>query len=107
MSDVATCSDQLPHILEQTQHLIVGSVVWHKETQVGIANDGGNANETSSAAWNNAHILPRVFARFVLTVVLIVQIRDSFSQWLDSCSRALYMLDPTRDNLFDIHIRDR
>lgn len=68
------------HILEQTQHFVISRVIGQEETQIGIAQDGGNSNQTRTAARHNGHILPRVLAVLALAVHLIVQLGNGLSQ---------------------------
>lgn len=47
---------------------------------VDIADDSGNARETRTPSWHNAHVLKGVLTRLSFAVCVIVQVCDSFSQ---------------------------
>jgi hypothetical protein len=77
-------------ILEQAQHLVVRGVVGDEEANIRIAQHGSDSDETSSSARHNADILPRVLTVFALAVVVVVEVRNGFSQRLDSCRRPIF-----------------
>jgi len=53
------------------------------DTQVGIVQDSGNANQASPSTRDNSNILPRILALLSLSVMGIVQVGDGNPQWLD------------------------
>nr|POE47028.1 hypothetical protein CFP56_00360 [Quercus suber] len=94
-------------ILKEGQHLVVGSVVWNKEAQIGIATSTGehwyladhdrdhlqnssNTDQSSTPTRHDADVLPSVLAFFTLTVMGVVEVRNSRPQRLDTSSRAIF-----------------
>jgi len=77
------------HITEQSQHLVVGSVVGNEESEVGVSKDGCYPDEASSATWNDTDILPGVLALLSLTMVFVVEVSNGLSEGLDTSGRAL------------------
>lgn len=57
-------------------------VVRNEKAKVGISQDGRDANQTSPATGHDADVLPRILTGFAFAVVLIVEMSDSFSQFL-------------------------
>lgn len=79
-----SCPHSLTYVLEQTQHFVVSSVIRQKETEIRIAQYGGNADQPSAATRDNCHILPGILALLALSVHFIVQLGNSFSQGLNT-----------------------
>jgi hypothetical protein len=67
----------------------VTSVVGNEEANVGIVQDGGNADETSAAAGDNGDVLPGVLAGLPLAVHLVVEMGHGLTQGLDAGGRAV------------------
>ena len=90
MDMVAICFGQRrgnsSKVSEESQHLIISSIVRNEETQISIIQDSSDTDETSSAARDDSNILPGILAVFALTMMYVVQIGDGSSQWLDTCS---------------------
>lgn len=78
------------HVLEETQHLVVGRVVGQEETQIRVAQHGSDANQASSATGDDGHILPRVQAVLALAMHLVVQLGDGLSQGPDAGRGAVF-----------------
>jgi hypothetical protein len=72
-----------------TEHLVVSRVVRQEETQVGVTQDSGDSDETSTATRNDGNVLPSVQAALTLAMMLVVQVGNSLSQWLDTGGRAI------------------
>lgn len=68
------------YVFEQTQHLVVGSVVGQEETQVRVTQHGRDSDQPSTTTRHNSHVLPGILALLVLTVHLIVQVGDRLPQ---------------------------
>lgn len=79
-----------PFCTDKRQHLVVGSVIWDEEAQVGIAKNCSNANKASTSAWNDADILPGILALLSFAVMLIVQLGHGLAQRLDTGSRTIF-----------------
>jgi hypothetical protein len=77
-------------VLKQAQHFVVCGVVWDKESNVGISQHSGDSDETRSSARDHTHVFPRVLAVFALPMVVIVEVRDSFPQRLDTRCRTVF-----------------
>ena len=77
------------YIFEQTQHLVVSRVIRDEEAQICIAQDSRDPDQASSATGYNANILPGILGALSLPVILIVEVCDSGSKRLDSCSRTI------------------
>lgn len=75
---------------KQGQHLVVGGVIGDEESQVGVTNDGGDANEACATAGDDADIFPRVLGGFSLAVVGIVEVCDCDAEGLDSGCWAVF-----------------
>ena len=71
-------------VLEERQHLVVGCIVGNEEADVGVVEDGGDADKTSAAAGNDAYVLPCVLGFFALAVHLVVEVGDGFAEGLDA-----------------------
>jgi hypothetical protein len=76
-------------VLEETQHFIVGRVVWQEERQVRVTQDGSNTDQTSTTTGDNGNVLPSILALFSLSVGLVVELGNSLSQRLDTSCRAV------------------
>ena len=76
--------------------LVVGSVVWDEEAQVGIIQHSGDSNEARPATRHNGNILPGILALLPLAMLMVVEIGYSFSQRLYSRSRSIF--PPTHRN---------
>ena len=72
------------YVTEQTQHLVVRSIIGNEESEVCISEDGSNSDEASSATRHDADVLPGVFAFLALAVVLVVEICNCRTQRLDA-----------------------
>lgn len=77
------------HVLEQTQHLVVGRVVGQEETEIGGAENGSDADQASAASGHDGDILPSVFALLALAVHDVVEVGDGLAQRLDASGRAV------------------
>lgn len=67
------------YVLEERQHLIVGSVIGNEETDIGITEHSSNSDQTGSTTWNDTDVLPCVLAGLALSVVLVVKFGNSSS----------------------------
>ena len=76
-------------VLEERQHLVVGSIIGDEEAQVGIVQDSGNSDQACPSTRDNGNVLPRILARLVLAVLMVVQIGHGFPQRFDTSSRAI------------------
>ena len=65
------------NVFEETQHLIVGSIVRDEESEVGIPEDSSNSDETCSSSRYDAYVFPGVLTLLALTMVGVVEIGDS------------------------------
>ena len=72
------------HVLEETKHFVVCRVIGQEETEVRVTQDGCDSDETSTTTGNNSNVLPGVLAVLALTMHLIVELGNSFSQGLDT-----------------------
>lgn len=72
------------YILEQGQHFVVGAIVGNEVGDIAVVENGGNADETSSASGNNADVFVAVLAFFALSVVDVVQVCHCSSETLDT-----------------------
>lgn len=77
-------------VLEEGEHFVVGGVVGDEEADVGVVQNGGNPNETSTAAGDDGDVLPGVLAGFALAVHRVVEVGYGFTERLDSGSWAVF-----------------
>jgi hypothetical protein len=95
------------YILEQRKHLVVRfslsaieqelrwgnqgrtCVVRDEEANVGIVQHSSDTDQPGTASRHNGHILPRIFARLVLSMHLVVKMGNGLSQRLDTCRGAV------------------
>lgn len=82
--------DQATHIAEQRKRLRISRVIRNEEAKIGIPKNSSDSGQPGSATRDNTHVLPSILARFALTMVLIVQIGDGLSQWLDAGSGTVF-----------------
>ena len=74
----------MTHVLEKRQHLIVSRVVGDEEADVGVVEDGGDADEAGAASRDYGDVLPGVLAVLTLAVHLVVHAGDGLAQGLDA-----------------------
>jgi hypothetical protein len=79
--------------------LRVCRVIRDEEAQISIAEYGGNSDQTCTSTWDNADILPSVFASLVLAVMLIVEVRDCL--WTMNKCQLIYTEIARRDRTHD------
>lgn len=60
-----------------------------EEAQIAVAQHSSNTNQTRTSTGDNAHVLPCILALPPLAMVLVVQRRDSLSQWPNSSRGAV------------------
>ena len=76
----------MTHVSEQTQHLIVSSVIGNEEAEVCISEDSGNSDQTCSTTRDDTDVLPSVLACLALTMMVVVEVGNSLSQRFDTRS---------------------
>lgn len=86
-------------IPKQGEHFVVGGVVRNEETEVGIVQDGSNADQARPPSGDDGHILPGIFALFALAVMYIVEVRHRHPQWLDPGRGAVFSAGDGNVNL--------
>jgi hypothetical protein len=62
----------------------------NEESQVAVAQNSGDTDQTRTTTRDNAHVLPCVLALPPLAVVLVVQLRNRLSQRPNTRSRAIF-----------------
>ena len=64
-------------------------VVGNEESDIGVVQDSGDADQAGAAARHDGDVLPRVLARLALAMHLVVEAGDSLPQRLDARGRAV------------------
>lgn len=67
------------YVLEQRQHLVVGSIIGDEETDIGVTKHSSNSDQTGSTTRNDTNILPSVLAGLAFSVILVVKVGNSSS----------------------------
>lgn len=69
--------------------LVVGSIVWDEEAQIGIVQHGSNSDQARPPTRYDGDILPGVLALLSLAMFMVVQVGDGFPQRLDTGSGSI------------------
>jgi hypothetical protein len=75
---------RLTYIFEETQHLIVCSVIGNEKSEVRIIQNCSHSDETRTSSRDDADILPCVLALFALTMVDIVEVGNRLTEGLNT-----------------------
>ena len=65
--------------MRERRKSLTSSVIRDEKGDIGVVQDGGDADEPSATTGHDSDVLPSVLGVFALAVVLIIQVGDSLS----------------------------